>query len=442
MNSAARVLVTQGRFASGVFGATLNFDERYFWQPPGLGLLSALSYRVFGFGIWQTRLLPLLCGGVVVWLGGRIALQLTNNVAASAAASLLIAVDPRFITVARGSRMDTPAIGLLMAAVLIILKSNAWWAGGLAGVATAAACLTHPLSVIWLVPLAALSWRRGPKLTASFSLGGLAIAGVWLAWLLPNRSTFVDQFLHHGATRSKPDSVILRIPTNLAHFVQNSGRSPLIPLLAAVLLLVAVREWRKGDTVAGLLASVVAFTSLATLGLLNWNAGFYEQYWLPAVYVSAAVLVARKRSNLLLVIIALTVASGAVVSYGGRSAVLIREWDERDYSLVQTLVKKHVKRGDVVWGEPAVWYAVERQGAVLDLRDSDSPSVPLPKSPSPRRHNVLLVRSPTHVRAQCFHDLGYQFVGRTQAKSEPTYKLEVWRLRVVSPEIRRPKSCR
>ena len=162
-----------------------------------------MAYRVFGFGIWQTRLLPLLSGGVAVWLGGVIPTRVAKSTSAGAAASLLIAVDPRFITTARGSRMDTPAIALLMVAFLLpIDHSRGTWARLLVESAAAAA-LTHPLSVVWVVVLLLMHLRKGIRNCVVFASGGMALGAIWLFWMWPNRQFFKQQFIHHGATRAE-----------------------------------------------------------------------------------------------------------------------------------------------------------------------------------------------------------------------------------------------
>ena len=61
---------------------------------------------------------------------------------------------------------------------------------------------------------------------------------------------------------------------------------------------------------------------LSTLLLLNWNAGWYEQYWMPTVYVGAALLLANRVHTIVTAVVVLTIATGLIGSYGGRGIVL------------------------------------------------------------------------------------------------------------------------
>lgn len=428
LNSPAHELVEHGRFASGVFGETLGYDAYYFWQPPGLAIVTALAYRALGFGILQTRLLPLAFAGAAVYCVGWITTSLSGSRRAGLLASLLLAVDPRFITTARGGRMDTIAIALLLTSVGLLLHRSRRYSA-IAGLTTSAAALTHPLAAIWIVPLSVIAWRRPSASVRLFALGATIPVAVWLAWMIPGRDAFADQFVRHGTSRTGSAALIARVLGNAEHFIRNSQRSPVVPVLVVTVLYAGFKAWRSRVELAGPILLTVCAVGAQALLLLSWNAGWYEQYWLPAVYIAAGVLLTRVgRRGALAVISIAAILSAGIVSYGGRTALLVGTWQQRDYDVVEEFVARRIRPTDIVWGEPSAWYAVERLGAALRLRDSDSPSVPLPHRPDPALHSALLIQDPVHVDEDCFRALGYRFVARVQGSVEPTYRLALWRL--------------
>src|SRR4051812_41994568 len=67
-NDSARQLAQHGEFRSRVFSDVKGFEHGYYWQPPAHTLIAAGVYRICGFGIWQTRVPPLLFAALAVFM--------------------------------------------------------------------------------------------------------------------------------------------------------------------------------------------------------------------------------------------------------------------------------------------------------------------------------------------------------------------------------------
>src|SRR5713101_2416738 len=97
LNEPAKELALHGKFRSLVFSGSDGFDERYLWLPPAHPLLTALVYRVFKFGIWQTRIPVVLFGGCAIVLLYFIARRFLNDHRSALYSALLFALNPQFI---------------------------------------------------------------------------------------------------------------------------------------------------------------------------------------------------------------------------------------------------------------------------------------------------------------------------------------------------------
>jgi hypothetical protein len=105
LNDAARELAFHGHLYSSIL-ANRPGAGADFWQPPFQPLVTAACYRLFGFGIWQTRIPSVLFGGGVVALIYVVASQLLGPGLGALVAAIIFGLDPLFIFVTRIARMD------------------------------------------------------------------------------------------------------------------------------------------------------------------------------------------------------------------------------------------------------------------------------------------------------------------------------------------------
>jgi len=159
LNDPAKELGVHGRFRSSIFHGYDGYDRGYFWQPPGQLLVMGAVYRVFGFGIWQTRIPGVLLGGGVLAALYLLTANLFDSRRAGLWAAGLFGLDPMFITLARSGRMDAQCLLLSLLSVDVCLR----WAAAQAtrspyrskailaasGLLVGLAGITHPVAIAW-----------------------------------------------------------------------------------------------------------------------------------------------------------------------------------------------------------------------------------------------------------------------------------------------------
>ena len=100
LNDAGWQLATTGRFRADILSINPGFEHHYLWQPPGLPLAAALSYKLFGLGIWQTRLADILFSGGGVWAVYALTRSLTAGTSAPWIAALSLFFWPEWVLTA------------------------------------------------------------------------------------------------------------------------------------------------------------------------------------------------------------------------------------------------------------------------------------------------------------------------------------------------------
>ena len=122
LNDPGKELALNGHLISSVFSDRNSFGEAYYWQPPGQPLLMALIYRVFGFGIWQTRIPGLLFASGILIVLYFLSIRLLRNNNGAILSILILGLDPKFIESARSARMDTQSIFLSILGIYLFFS--------------------------------------------------------------------------------------------------------------------------------------------------------------------------------------------------------------------------------------------------------------------------------------------------------------------------------
>ena len=122
LNDPAKELALNGNLISSVFSDHNSFGEAYYWQPPGQPLLMSLIYRLFGFGIWQTRLPGLFFASGILVMLYFLSMSLLHNHSSAIIAILMLGLDPKFIESARSARMDTQSLLLAISGIYLVFS--------------------------------------------------------------------------------------------------------------------------------------------------------------------------------------------------------------------------------------------------------------------------------------------------------------------------------
>src|ERR1039458_6588905 len=122
LNDPARELARGDGLRTTVFGSIDDFDKVYLFQPFGQALAMALVYKVFGFGLLQTRLPGVLLAGGCIWLLYYWVYRASGSLTAGSIAALLLALNPGFMLTSREGRMDVFCILFLLGGLLCLTE--------------------------------------------------------------------------------------------------------------------------------------------------------------------------------------------------------------------------------------------------------------------------------------------------------------------------------
>lgn len=406
LNDPAREWAENGALRSSVFAGHSSFEKIYLWQPPGQAMLTATVYRIFGFGIWQTRLPPLiLAAGVLVALH-LLALRLLGDERPAFLTVLIYALDPKFLQVSRAGRMDPQCLLLLLLAAIATLRALDSQPArfhrdlALAGLAAGLAGLTHPIAVAWAAGLGlpvVLGARAKRRLTGPLVFGAMAALPpvLWIAWGLwmAGPEVFAAQFLRHGQDHLSAGPVLSRLAAELRNY---AGQYSLTPLLLAAhaisLSWFFLRHYARREA-KSFVALLFSATFLFNVLVMTKGLGYYFLY--PGVMLAvctgaflAAILPhgfspprsAREALGAALaLLLGLNLLAGGLA---GRWLSLAFQWRARAYAPVERAVRGTIPPGSVVWGPAEAWYAVAGSRSSLRLLGL----------PDPEIHDYLILR--------------------------------------------------
>ena len=445
LNDPAKELALHGHLRSSVFIPYYGFDRAYFWQPPGATLVTALSYKLFGFGIWQTRVPGVVFGAGTIFLLYLFAFRLLNDRRAALVAALLFSLDPQLIQTARAGRMDTQCLFLALLGLLLYLRAEAslpkrsvWLAAS--GLAVGLAGVTHPLAVVWAIALLLLILLLGAeprwKSAAVFALGAGLPPGIWVANALRTPQLFVSQFLIHGQEHLISGGPFTRLYEEAGRYLRLNAYL-LVPFLlvtyaAAWLWLVFNPKYARPLRLRVLILFLVPFLFNAFF-LIKYNYYFLHPGLILAV--SAGALIAGllppgwtrpRTAREFAILIFLLLLAGNLLARGilGRYVTLAYQWQARDYHRqVEVPLRQHIPAGSLIWGPPEAWYAVEKAGASLRLEGR----------PDPQVHDYAIIKTKQVLKlGSGFHKIGElgqplpPLFGRVNVWSAD-YQMQIWK---------------
>jgi hypothetical protein len=272
--NASMTLVSRGYMGTPVrdpSGGLTGLEHWTYWFMPLDLVVLAGWYKVFGIGLWQTRVLSIVWGSVGLAALFSLVRRLTRDVWVATVAVALSATDYVYVGVSSSGRMDGMAAALGFAGLAVycsLRERNLLWALLLGHLSVAAAIFTHPNGILFCAGLMflmiALDRKRirfaylvacsAPYLagTAAFGLYIMQspqsfvaqwlwqvrekYRGSWFAPLEPIRREVVDRYVQayglgtHGSGVSGP--VALKATVLAAYIV-------------AALLLLGNRELRR-----------------------------------------------------------------------------------------------------------------------------------------------------------------------------------------------------
>ncbi len=450
MNDPAKELALHGKYRSSVFAGQHHFEEVYLWVPPGQPLVIAASYALAGFGIWQTRIPPLLFGAALLLLVYAIARILARgDIRPALIAALLVSLDPQFLQTARAGRMDTQCIFFALLAFWFLLRAGERGDAKLlpnvyAGLSVSAALITSPVSAPWALSIGLLtlieSRNRRILRTLVYGCAAASLFLLWIVYALRTPEAFHEQFFALVGDHVPALTIPRRIVEEFIRYWRVYKTAPLLILLfAASLAWLFTKACDRKTRLRLLLFFGVAF--LFNMFFMGKLGGYYSLHPNVILLMGAGLMLfhfwnVAQRNRLLLrlaygsalLLLALNLLASGV---GGRLVTLAYQWEARDYSRVTEALGRKIPPGSVVWGTEGIWYAVEKNGSTLRLLGA----------PDPLRHDFLVLRKDQDYPVP----QGFQFVAETGEPLPPLFgRVQVtsfdYRLRIYRSAMRRSRA--
>ncbi len=448
VNDPAKELALRGRMISSVFAGRNGFGEAYYWQPPGQPALMALVYKVFAFGIWQTRIPGLLFGSGTLLVLYLVAMRLLRSRSAALLSAVILGLDPKYIESARSGRMDTQSLFLALLGVFffvsVLQDDDHTGASGrrvlLAGACLGLAGITHPLAIVWVAALGVIvvTWQKPGQLRTFLVVAALAAipAALWIlsAAAAGDLEMLRTQFLEHGSSRLYAGGVFKRIFDEVLRYAEEYRFAPGLLTLYCGGVAWVLWRWRHFRRESMWLVILFMVPALFNALLMSKKVGFYFLYPVAILAIAAGAMTAelwegpfisnggriasRVFRGALILVLVNVLAAGII----GRYATLAYQWRQRDYRPVARALAEIVPHDSVIWGPPDIWYAVEQAGASLRIRGE----------PDPTRHDYLVTKVagstvlPPNVRMVGeFGDALPPVFGALQLRSAD-YRMRVW----------------
>lgn len=335
----AHKLADEGVYGNDLFAGYHRSEERNYEYMPAYPLLVALSFELFGLGVWQARLVSVLCGWLTLLLIFQLGRQLYGTAAGLIAATLWVTLRPGRIPetsgimgvdFARVVRYDVLVPVFVLAASCCFLWAmrqpadagrasdrastvRFFAAGLLAGLAT----LAHVYGAFILAVLAAVllwhrgwgSWRAWPPYALLAGWGAALLP--WVLYVLRDVPAYAGQMSRHHGRFGIFDLAFYRsnLEREIWRFAAWSGGSVeaafLRPRAALWLLLVLVPVssvvlWRRARRADGSLADRFLLLALPILELclallIALKRYYYAILVLPFMVLQLAFLADRWR---------------------------------------------------------------------------------------------------------------------------------------------------
>ncbi|MBI4945066.1 MAG: glycosyltransferase family 39 protein [Bacteroidetes bacterium] len=326
----------------------LAYGPVYFW-------LTSFSIKIFGFGIFQFRIVCLLFGFAMLFLFYRLLPSQANKLIFLA----LFSLDTIVHSGMHSGRMDTMAVSFLLLCIYFFLRSgdNKFYLNVLlSGLFAAAALLTTPRSGVFFIPLGLLMlYRFLHHRQIKYFIAGLiwlvliiALYAFWFAYAFGSLNNFL---LYYKQVNSMI-AVAFYIP---------KYQYPLIVLsIVAVLygFIVRRKEYFTEKNIISLL-SILSFYAFIH------DTGAYSIFIIPFYYLLIADGFASQKisfKNWKVILVALLLAFNVGI-FSIKSLVLFSDMNNRRPAIADQFVAVNIPPGEKVIGDELFYYSIIKAGS-------------------------------------------------------------------------------
>ena len=386
-------LLTKGVFATTVletYGTPFKGMERHtYWIMPLQPLALSIWYRVFGFGVFSTRSMSIVCGLVALVSWFIIVQSLFKRTSLAFLVLALLACDYIFIVCAASGRMDImcATLGFAGFATYLWLRERSLtWAIFVSQALIVMSGLTHPMGLLPFFGLIFLSIyfdrkQLGFKHVAialiPYVIGGIA----WGSYILQDPSSFYSQFFANATMGSDENTgsrfVGLFSPwTGLRleltqRYIANFGfgrrdtSATHIKILFLILYVfgvfgsLLVREIRRTSNYKLLLGmTLIYFLGLTIID--SQKNYYYLVHIVPFFLIMCALFISWcwARRNLFGKILALALSAIALVEIGGLTYRIRRDNYQNSFQPAVTVLKQNATAQSSIAANPGVAFGL------------------------------------------------------------------------------------
>nr|WP_319374971.1 glycosyltransferase family 39 protein [uncultured Methanobacterium sp.] len=364
-----------------------NIASFTYWQPPVFIFLMAVSFKLFGFGILQARMVSVVLSFLTVLFTYLLGLKLYNK-KIGILASLLLMLNPLFFMISRNARMEVAVACFMVIALyctfLALKESKIGYYFAAAFFATLA-FLSHPngviaiLSVFLIILAEKIDFNGFKKLKFNISLNEIFvfIAGViiplipYLLYISLDFEAFKGQFMGNIAVSpSNPMINILSEPTRYVNLfwwlTQYNGIFltffVLVPML--VLTVMGLYNLVQERKFSGKFLFITLMVNIAVLAVLVYHKYFiYLGIIIPYLSIIIALTLKDKlklKINKKGIISCITIVLWLMMIMG--NCIFLTSFLEKtkdyNYMEIEYEVQKYIPPGSVVVGDHNYWIAL------------------------------------------------------------------------------------
>ncbi|KAF5053447.1 Dolichyl-phosphate-mannose-protein mannosyltransferase [anaerobic digester metagenome] len=386
--------------AHGFLGTTMmptfyNISHFTYWQPPVYMVLLAVSFKLFGLGITQAKMVSVILGFFTVLFTYLLACELFNK-KIGLLSSLLLISNPLFFLVARQARMDIAVACFTLIALyylVLALKRSKYVYYFCSGLFAMLSLLSHPNGIFCMISMALIymickidfkNLKLKIKLKEIFYLilGPILVAIPYLYYISLDFPAFLGQFKFNilNSANSPLNNIFLekiRYMELVGFFNNIEGMFTLILLVASFYLallglLHIIKKKKKFNSkflLIVLLVHLILFAVLVSQKYATWYLGIILPYWSILITLPFKGRFNYRKSSQTVIIILITLT--LITNTFGILSILYTN-DGYNYQSVPVAVQKYIPNGSVVVGATPYWITLHKNYTYYDYRYLDA----------------------------------------------------------------------
>ena len=376
-----------GKMGTSMIYGSYNIANFTYWQPPVFILLMATSFKLFGFGIMQARMVSVSLGFLTVLFTYLLGLKLYNK-KIGILASLLLILNPLFFMISRNARMEIAVACFMVVALyctfLALKESKLGYYFAAAFFATLS-FLSHPngliaiLSVFLIILIEKIDFKslKMLKLNISFNELFVSIAGViiplipYALYISLDFEAFKGQFMGNiVVSPSNPLSNIIAEPTRYINLycwlTQYNGLFPafFVLFLTVVLTVLGLYYLVRGEKFSGKFLFIALMVNIGVFAVMVYHKYFiYLGIIIPYLSIIMALTLKDKihlKMNKKGILSCFTIVLWLMLIMS--NCIFLTSFLEKtknyDYMEIEYEVQKYIPPGSVVVGDHNYWIAL------------------------------------------------------------------------------------